>query len=157
MSEIFGYKAFDEDGTTISGDHLDEGCSYHYDGPVKFGKSGFHMAVRLEDTIRYSSNREGLKNPTIALVVCFGELDEGYDHYNGYYDMYAASDIAIIRYLTRREIIEYALKLDYLGLARFLSLYELTEDEINLFYGFNSNIDKIIDYYQRGDKDAFNR
>ena len=104
---IYGYKAFAADGTNIALEIMPLG-DYHYDGIIKFGSNGYHFAKNLEDTIRYS----GTNNPLIAEVIGSGIIDEGSDEYYGYYDVYAASYIKVVRYLTRTEILEYALQLN---------------------------------------------
>lgn len=140
---IHGYKAFATDGTNIALETMPVG-KYYYDGIIKYGKSGYHFAKRLEDTIRYS----GTANPLIAEVIGSGIIDLGEDDYYGFYDIYAASNIEIVRYLTREEIIQYALELNIERMKRFIVSYELTDEELNLFIQRNKMVKKIVeDYY----------
>ncbi len=159
--KISGYKSFAEDGTNIYGKIFEIG-KYHCDGEIKFGinGNGYHFSKRLEDTIRFgltNDNRQ-VGNVLIAKVVGSGIIDNGYDDYNGYYDMYSVSDLEIIKYLTREEIISYMLQITNEDrIIRFVSLFALTEEEKNLFYGKSNKIDMTIDYYQNGIKDAYTK
>jgi len=140
---IHGYKSFASDGTNIALDTMPPG-DYFYNGTIKYRKSGFHFAKNLEDTIRYS----GTSTPLIAEVIGYGIIDEGEDEYYGYYDLYAASNIKIIRYLTRDEIIEYALNLNFNRMKRFIIGFELTNKELDLFVEKNKLIEKVIEDYE---------
>lgn len=140
---IHGYKAFASDGTNIALEKMPPG-DYHFDGPIKYGKTGYHFAKNLEDTIRYS----GTDTPIIAEVIASGIIDEGEDEYYGYYDVYTASDIKIVRYLTRAEIIEYALKLNAYRRKRFIINFELTNEELDLFIQEEESIKKTIQDYE---------
>ena len=76
--------------------------------------------------------------------------------------MYAVSKLEILKKLTREEIIENGLSLSELRVRRFLEGFKLTEDEIKLFLEkFSKNeslqIENVIDYYQRGNLDAFTK
>lgn len=141
--EIHGYKAFASNGTNIALEIMPPG-DYHYDGVVKYSKTGYHFAKRLEDTIRYS----GTGSPIIAEVIGSGIIDEGSDDYYGYYDIYSASDIRIVRYLTRTEIIEYALNLKDHRLKRFIVNFELTNEELDMFIQENSSLKQTIKDYE---------
>lgn len=140
---IHGYKAFASDGTNIALEIMPPG-DYHYEGNVKYGKSGFHFAKNLEDTIRYS----GTNNPLIAEVIGSGIIDEGSDEYYGYYDVYAASDIKVVRYLTRAEILEYASQLNVHRMKRFIINFELTNEELDLFVKANETLEQVIQDYR---------
>lgn len=140
---IHGYKAFASDGTNIALETMPVGV-YYFNGPIKYGKFGYHFAKNLEDTIRYS----GTTSPVIAEVIGSGTIDEGTDEYYGFYDIYAASNLKIVRYLTRDEIIEYALNLKYDRLKRFVVSYELTNEELDLFIKKDNTIEKVLEYYQ---------
>lgn len=159
MKKIYGYKSFNSDGTNMVGKKFSPGIIYHVDGDISFGPrgNGYHFASRLEDTIRYCDSDSILSSPVIASVVGSGIIVEGEDLYNGYFDLYVSSDIEIIKYLSREEILEYALELNELRLNRFLSLFKLTEDEIKLFEGKDSFIDDTINYYQRGKYDTYQK
>lgn len=150
--EIHGYKAFASDGTNIALETMPLG-DYHYDGEVKYGKSGYHFATRLEDTIRYS----GTDNPIIAEVIGYGTIDEGEDDYYGYYDVYSASNIKIVRYLSREEIIEYALQLNNHRLKRFIVNFELTGKELDAFINKSSSVKTIVKEYEMKPKKKVKR
>ena len=85
----------------------------------------------MEDTFRYVDAVN--ENVEVAKVIGSGEIVEFNDEYYGYYDMYAASDLDVIKFLSREEIIKYFLNKNCLSVRRFVSLFRLTEDEINLF------------------------
>jgi len=140
---IHGYKAFAADGTNIALETMPVG-TYYFKGPIKFRESGYHFARNLEDTIRYS----GTSKPIIAEVIASGTIDEGEDDYYGFYDIYSASNLEIVRYLTRNEIIEYALRLNIDRMKRFIVSYELTDEELALFIQKNKSVEKIIKDYQ---------
>lgn len=139
---IHGYKAFAADGTNIALETMPVG-NYYYDGQVKYGKNGYHFAQNLEDTIRYS----GTSCPIIAEVIASGVIDEGVDEYYGFYNIYVASNIEIVRYLTREEILQYALELNIERMKRFIVSYELTDEELNLFMQKNKMVEKIVEDY----------
>ncbi len=157
--KVEGYKSFNIDFTNINGKKFIQGITYKVSGKPIFGPhgNGFHFAKRFEDTIRYSDYEEGkiLRDVVIAEVIGSGQIKEGCDEYNGYYDLYSATEITVIRYLTRDEVIAMARFLPVWRLERFISLYRLEEDEIALFVGIDRSLDTYIDYYQRNNKNAF--
>jgi len=149
MIIVNGYKCFNEGLITRYNDKLEVGKVYHADGAIKFNKSGFHMCLNLEDTLRYFDAFKSEIN--IANVTGFGNIFEYNDEYNGFYDMYSVEYIRINSILTREDIIKYALKLPAYRAKRFISLYKLTDVEIELFKNiFINEIDVIdaINYYQ---------
>lgn len=155
-----GYKCFDKNLTNRYGMKFEIGKTYHTDGKIKFGNdgNGFHMCLRLEDTLRYF---DAINNDVdICQVVGFGKKDIGEDSYNDYYDMYAFENMYIAKLLTREEIINYAIKLYDYRIKRFISQFKLTEEEINIFkekFKHNPSILEYIAYYQEDDKEAFQR
>ena len=128
--EIFGYKSFDSKGINQSGEKLMVGNKYHCDGNIKYNHNGYHFSTRFEDTIVFSDkvdengNSNLLHDVVIAEVIGSGVFDEvpyGYSNYYGYYDMYACSDIEIVRFIPREELIIEALKLPEYRMERFIS------------------------------------
>ena len=156
---IKGYKSFDVDHTNCYNSYFEEGKSYHVEGQIIYGVhgNGIHFAKRLEDTIRFSGTSDTLKDVAIAEVIGDGIIVEGYDHYNGYYDLYCCSDLEVVKFLTREEIIEHALTLGEFGMERFVSQFRLESDEIDLFMGKSIRVDNALEYYQRGNKDIYTR
>ena len=73
---------------------------------------------------------------------------QSFDDYYGYYELYAASNIKILKYLKEDEIIAYALKLNETRMLRFVSLYKLSSDEIKLFKNKYLYVDLALLYYQ---------
>ena len=152
---IDGYKSFALDGTNMYGKVMPVG-HYHHDGEIKFGPNGngYHFAKYMEDTLRYSILDK--RNCLVAEVVGRGTIKEGKDEYNGYDDLYVASDLEIVKYLTREEIINIALKLNQIKMERFIRDFALTESEIALFEGKYFNVDLAIDYYDRKIMETYN-
>ena len=152
IGPIKGYKSFNLDKTNCYGKRFVDGFKYHCNGDIKFGPhgNGFHFAKNLEDTIRYSGNpgNGAVRDVLIASVIASGEIVEGFDDYNGYYEMFSCSDIKIVKFLTRNEILEYALSLPELRMARFVSLFRLNSTEIDLFRNKSYMVDNVIKYYQ---------
>jgi len=156
--EITGYKCFNKDMTNRYGMEFEVGKTYTTDGPIIFGLSGngYHMAERLEDTLKYFyADREEV---SICLVKGSGKIVSSFDRYYDYYDLYAVQKLEVLKKLTRREILEYALALHQERLKRFISGFKLTEEEIMLFkekYQNNNILLGYIEYYQEEQKDAF--
>lgn len=158
--EIYGYKCFNKDMTNRYGKPIEIGKTYSTTNEVKFGNdgNGYHFCKNMEDTFRYFPATE--EEVSVCYVKGFGNIDEYEDDYNGYYDMYAAESIEIIKKLERNEIINYALNLPSYRVERFIQTFKLNNDEIELFKDkFSKNIDVInaISYYQLGDKEVYNR
>ncbi len=153
--EIKGYKAFNEDFTNRYNRVFKEEKSYHTDGEISFGLNGkgFHFCKRLEDTLRYFDTFEN--SIVIAEVIGSGKIVEYHDDYYEYYDLYASSDIKIVKFLSREEIIDMALKFSERRMKRFIMGYKLKPYEIYLFEHKYPSIDTAIDYYQRGNKEAY--
>jgi hypothetical protein len=85
---------------------------------------------------------------------------EGEDE-QGYYDnYYAAKKLRIDKILTRKEILEYILKINNeFRVINFLMYFKLTDEEIDYFiarYDKSIKILKAILYYQKGMKDIYN-
>ena len=158
--EKYGYKCFNKDMTNRYGVPLEVGKTYSIEGDIKFGNdgNGYHFCKNLEDTLRYfdAVNDE----VSICYVKGFGNIDEYEDDYYGYYDMYASSNMEIIKKLSREEIINYALNLYPFRACRFIQLFKLTTDEIVLFKNKFKNDKDVINsllYYQLGDKEVYKR
>lgn len=78
----------------------------------------------------------------------------------GYYGLYAAENLEIIKILTREEIIEYGLNLYPERAERFVSGLKLSDDEIELFKERYKNSYRVLDaisYYQLNDKEVYSR
>lgn len=158
MEEVKGYKAFNKELTNHYGKKFEVGRIYIMPGTIKFGNdgNGFHLCKNIEDTFRYFEP----KNMTICKVIGSGEMAEGVDHYNGFYDMYSVEKLEILKELSRLEIIEEGLKLNSIRAQRFVSLFPLTEEEIALFkekFKNDPDVLKAIAYYQENDKTIYNR
>lgn len=156
MKEIVGYKAFNKDLTNRYGKKFEVGKIYIMPGAIKFGTSGngFHLCKNIEDTFRYFDS----KNMTVCKVIGSGNMDEGIDHYYGFYEMYAVEKLEIIKELSRLEIIEEGLKLNESRAKRFVSLISLTKEEIILFkdqYKSYISVMDAIAYHQEKDEKIY--
>lgn len=136
------------------------GKTYTVNEPIIFGLkgNGFHIAERLEDTLRYfDADKEEI---SICLVKGKDKIVESSDEYYGYYNLYAVQTLEILKKLSREEIIKIALSLYETRLIRFISTFKLSKEEIELFkeiYKNNFNIISYIEYYQENDMDAFKK
>ena len=151
MNKIIGYKSLDENYKEIRGNILEEGKCYHARGEIIYGNggNGYHFAKNLEDTLRFQlKDNDHLTKPNIAKVIGFGNIVNSSDEYYGYYDLYVAENIKILKYLTNDEIINYALNLREDRMLRFVSLYRLNNDEIKLFKNKYLSVDLALLYYQ---------
>lgn len=133
--KIKGFKAFLPGLKTLEQDMtLEVGKSYHTNQNIQFGQGGFHFCKRLEDTLHYFSLYDSPID--ICEVVGFGTVVDGFHDYYGYYDMYASSDIRIVKRLSKIEILNIYKELlknsycNYERIARFLNYYpNLTEQD----------------------------
>ena len=152
VGPLSGFKSFNLDKTNCYGIKFAEGKEYFCDGKIVFGPhgNGYHFSERMEDTIRYSGNpgNGAVRDVLIAKVVGSGSIATGFDEYNDYYDMYSCSKLFIEKFLTRDEVISLALSLSELRMSRFVSLYRLSKDEIELFKNKSYMVDRTIEYYQ---------
>ena len=146
---IYGYKCFKKGLVSSYNNLFIEGKIYHVNNPL-YGKRGYHMCLRLEDTLRYfDSFTEDIE---IAHVKGFGDVSESFDDYNEYYNLYAVENLEIIHILSREEIINYALLLLDLRVIRFLQLFKLNSEELSVFedkYRDNVYVMSVINYYQK--------
>lgn len=156
MNKITGYKAFDNMKDQY-GNTYEINKEYTQTGPIKFGVNGFHFCTHIADVLRYYDGFN--ENTIICLVEASGETDIYQDEYNEYFDMYASSNIKILKILSREEIMEIVLNESVHSVIRFIKGYKLTEEEINQIIDLypNSIIKDYIDYYQKSNQEAFIR
>lgn len=158
--EVIGYKCFNKGLTNRYGKKFSVGKIYLCPEIIKFEKNGngFHLCKNIEDTFRYfdTFNNE----VDVCLVKGIGKINESFDDYNCYYDMYCVEKMEILKHLNRTEIINLGLNLHPIRAKRFVSSFKLTLDEIKLFKEkYKTEIDVIdaIAYYQEGDKKVYER
>ena len=163
--KIRGYKSFAFDYTNQAGERMEAGKIYHCPGEIKYNHNGLHMAQNFEDTIAFSDKVDENGNPkplhdvVIAEVIGFGDIDcvdESYSEYYGYYNLYACSDMEVVRFISRAELISMALRLNNIRMKRFVSDIKLSPKEIELFKGIFASVDLAIAYHQEGNKEAYN-
>lgn len=157
MDYIEGYKVFDSNFKTFNGIPFEEGAYMHVDGDIKAGPCGghgFHLCLNFEDTFRFMAD-----NPILCEVIGFGKISKEYiDEYNGYFDIYACSDIYIKRIVPREEIIQMAINLPDDRLERLIITYKMSDEEVKkILYNLDDKkkIIKAIRYYHLGDKMAY--
>ena len=159
-NSVKGYKAFNANLTNRYGASFKEGEKYLVDGHAVFGNrgNGFHFCQRLEDTLRYFDAMDG--DVVFAEVIGSGDIVEYSDEYYGYYDMYASTELEIIRVLSREEIINMYLSVPSPRMVRFVQGFRLNDMEKELMkccYNDDINVINAISYYQDGDKDVYSR
>ena len=155
---IKGYKSFNKDFMTFNNMKMQPYAIYKTEEDIKYRRSGYHFAKRLEDTLRYVN---GLKEPIIICPIeALGDIIWNDDEYYGYYDLGCTNIIKINKPLTRKEILEYIYKKPDYSIIRFIQGYKLTKEELEIFkekYNNNRNIINYIMYYQENNSNAFNR
>lgn len=149
--EIIGYKVFEKGLKNRYGKVFQVGQEYKVEGKSKFGinGNGFHFCKNFEDCFRYFDTE---KETILCEVTATGEISTYNDEYNGYYDMYCATNIRINRIIPRDEIIEMADNLYEERLIRFITTYKLTIDELKYFkekYINKYAVQKAIQYYYK--------
>lgn len=137
---VHGYKSFNIGGTNVAGLVMPVG-KYHYDKDIIPTSQGFHFSAGLEDTLIFTDTDE----PLIAEVIGSNNVIEIKNIYPNSGIAYVTSDIEIVRYLTRDEILNYAFKLDDKRLINFLDRYNLSKDELDIFRMKSENIKSYID------------
>ena len=152
---VDGYKGFNGNKTNRYGYTFEEGKTYKIDGDISFGNegNGFHMCTSLSDVFRYFDD-----DIVVARVIGYGNTVCYNDEYNGYYEMYAVSNLYITKFLTREEIVDKMLKCSDIDTLKFISTYVLNEEEKKLFlqkYNQDIKMKKYILYYQYGYKNIF--
>ena len=156
---MLGYKVLDEFHRNRYGKEFCLGESYHIDGTIQFGNNGcgYHFCLNFEDTLKYTESFT--RNFTLARIQADGTIKESFDRYNGVYDIYVASDLTILSYLTEEEIFEEGLLLPPSRVKRFLQLYPLTEAEKKIFKKEYKHVElgiiQTFDYYQENNMTSF--
>ena len=149
-----GFKAFNGDFTNRYGYKFEVGKTYSVKGDIKWGNNGFHMCTNFEDCFKYVNTNDFI----LTEVMGFGKLIKYDDEYYGYFDMYVCENIYVIRVISRKEIIEMAKSLYEERLCKFISTFNLTDEEANeianIFKG-KQKVLKAIDYYHNGNKNAY--
>ena len=158
--EIRGYKCFNKDLINRYGKKFEVGKIYVASGALKFGNNGngFHLCKNIEDTFRFFD----VSNNDICIceVVGSGNIIEYEDKYNGYFGMYCVEKLKIEKELSREELVEQGLNLGFLRAERFVSMFPLTQEEIELFKQKYKNYINVLDaiaYHQENDKERYAR
>lgn len=134
--EVKGYKIFNKDKTNRYGKEFVEGKKYIVGGKISFGNrgNGFHMCVHLSDVFRYVDTEDN--DFVVAEVKGSGQtcLHEEPNCFEGYYDMYSCSEIKVVRFLSRKEIIDLMLEANEFEVLKFIRTFKLTTSEAIQFY-----------------------
>lgn len=156
---MLGYKVLDEFHRNRYGKEFCLGENYHIDGEIKYGTNGcgYHFCLHPEDTLKYVETFS--RNFTLARIKASGVIKESFDRYNGVFDIYVASDLEVLSYLTEEEIFEIGLNLSPDRVKRFLQLYPLTEEEKEIFKQKYKTLElgvmQTFAFYQERDLEAF--
>ena len=125
---MLGYKAFNEDGTNRYGKVFEIGESYHVDGDIlaRFGKdgNGFYYCTKLADVFRFFAPDD----VKVGVVEASGEIDSTIDEYY-YYEIFACSDIKVIKYLTREEILNTIISEGRYSIDKAIATYNFIPEE----------------------------
>lgn len=157
--EVRGYKSFNKNKQNRYGMPFTEGCTYRVEGPISFGNygNGYHFCKNLCDVFRYADNADEAQ---VASVIGSGEMVKYDDEYYGYYDMYAAQEITIERFLSREEIISIIVSGSGESAKKFLNFVRLSRKELSLFlerFRDNRFLLEWIMYYQLGCHDIYHK
>ncbi len=157
-SEHLGYKATDGQRRNRFGVLIEEGKIYTAYGEIIPGAynrekmNGYHMSEPLANVFRYfDCETKGIE---VAEVKGFGTCIKFEDDYNGYFDMYACSNVEILRYLKREEYVERMLHQSEDDIRKFLMTFKLKEDEKDVYldrFKNNYRVKEYMAYYQYKD------
>ena len=154
---IVGYKAFYKGLFNRFEEKFEIGKRYVID--YKYRNYGYHFCKNMEDVLVYYRGED----IEICEVIGSGDIINYHNDYYGVYDVYASSEIEIVRKIDREEIINMVLNMNPFSVdrvVRFVSLYVLTYDEIKLFEDRYAKYDGVMDainYYQKKDKKVYKR
>ena len=144
---MLGYKALTNNLTNRYGFTYEIGKKYYLEGDLKWRSNGFHFCTRVEDTLRYvdAYNDEVV----IVLVEGEGKFVKFEDDYYGFYDMYASSELTIIREVKREEVFNIVINSnDVERVRRLVTLMKLNKDEIDIIRKKYPELNDTIYYYQ---------
>lgn len=156
INEVKGFKAFDNAAVNRYGKQFIEGETYKANGNIKFGSHGYHFCTTITDVFRYVDAINS--TPVVARVTGRGTMNRFNDEYNGYYNMYAVSEITIDHFMSEEEIIEEILKCSEFDVVKALKTKKFISDEIRqIINNFNNSYNVLcaIMYYQLGIKDVY--
>ncbi len=156
---MIGYRAFNSDYTNDLGEKFELNETHHIDGKINatFGKkgNGYYFYTDLADVFRFEDPQKEIK---VAVVEATGSIDCVKDEYNNYL-RYACSDLTVVKYLSREEILNTVLSEGIHSIDKFIRTYNLTEDERDVVLdhvrGDNDLIGKVL-WYCYDKKDIFN-
>jgi hypothetical protein len=153
---MIGYRAFNADCTNDLGEKFEVNETHHVDGVIsaKFGQkgNGYYFYTDLADVFRFEDPDKEIK---VAVVEASGSIDRVKDEYNNYL-RHACSDLKVIKYLSREEILNIVISEGVHSIDKFIRTYNLTNDETDVLLdnirGENWLIERVL-WYQGGMKD----
>lgn len=151
MKEIKGFKAFDRNIKNLEEGILVSSIKYNED----LINSKFSFAKNMEDSLKFQVNSVNKENPIIAQVTGIGDTRRIDSEYYEFFNLYNSKDILIDKIFTEKEIIEQALNLSHDRMARFVSMYHLTGEEMQLFKNRHINVDLAMLYFQKNILDVY--
>lgn len=151
MKEIKGFKAFDRNIENLNEGILVSSIKYNED----LINSKFSFAKNMEDSLKFQVNAVNKENPIIAQVTGIGDTKRIDSEYYEFFNLYNSKDILIDKIFTEKEIIEQALNLSQDRMERFVSMYHLTDEQMQLFKNRHINVDLAMLYFQKNILDVY--
>lgn len=162
MEKRIGYKAFYlQDGSLINlyGKVFMPGVVYKASKKIGYGvgQYGYHFASTPEDCLRYFDTYN--KDVVVTMADIMGEAIIRNDEYNGYLELGSTDKIMISKVFSRDALISHFANnaVPFYRVERFVRDFKMTPDEFSMIYQCHqkTSLDKVYDYYQNGNKDAF--
>ncbi len=126
---MIGYKAFNGDGTNRYGKKFEINEKYHEDGEIlaRFGNTGrgYYYCTRLADVFRFFDDKEEIK---VGVIEASGTIDHCIDEYYDY-EIFACSDIKLLKYLNRKEILNLLLLEGHSSIDKAIRTYKFNDEE----------------------------
>lgn len=112
------------------------------------------MCSNFEDCFRYIDSDKSI----MAEVIGYGDMKEYDDEYYGYFNMYVAEFLKVVRLVTRDELINMAKMLPEERLVRFIQTFKMSDDETDKVLENSKGkvkVLKAVQYYHFGNKHIY--
>jgi len=155
-----GYKVLDKGLINQYGFKYELGKTYDLKGELDYKTNGFCFCSNPETTLMFAGDKN---NFDLTEVEALGKIVSGDDYFeNRYYDingLYATDKMIIKRLVPREELVSMVIESNNVDRLRFLNMYlKFTDEEISkILEKYGNDMKAYIEYYQYGDKEAFNR
>lgn len=163
IKRIIGFKCFNKGLINQHGVKFHPNKIHKVNGEVVFGNSGngYHFCKDIENTLRYF--HVDADQIDLCKVEGSGDIKTSNDEYNGYFDMYVASELKVVSILSFDDILSEVNNMCVDRFIRFIQSYPLDKhifmDLVNQKFANNfhikERINKHYSYYQEGNEDAF--